>query len=309
MIDAEKPVSQRIWRIADVAQEPHDCPQPIRDYQRAPLVSLEAAIEPLIGFSPTLATHAHLVKQHSDESAAIMLWSMDWQPRDQCLYTMLNATLRSSSRDELKPWYLYLRLLFSGLFQLPSVSATVYRCVNADLSEKYTMGKTVVWRGFSLCTTSLQSLQSENVLHQTGPRTLFIIECHSGKDIREHSSCPAADELLLPGGTSLQVVDYLRQGDLHLVCLREVPTVSSLSQLVPLVSVSMSRSNSLYHHGNATDSRTDMGTADSRSIALQLGIVEKIADTHAVHAANSSNVTPAAVPQSQVGTNHRHQAA
>ncbi|CAF1463768.1 unnamed protein product [Adineta steineri] len=242
-----------ILRITDIAQEPHDFLLLISGYEYMPLVSLEVAVEKLIDLIPDVKNYVHVARQryeHSidgltqDESAAIMLYTMGWEPHDQCLYFVLNATLRSSDRQQLEPWYLYLRLLLNGLFRLPNISAIVYRCINLDLSSKYILGKTITWWGFSSCTMTLNTLQSEQYFSQTGPRTLFIIQCHSGKDIRKHSYFSSTDELLLLAGTSYQVTDYLHQGDLHIIYLKEIRLIYPLLQ--PIHLPIMSKLNNSY---------------------------------------------------------------
>ena len=45
--------------------------------------------------------------------------------------------------------------------------------------------------------SALNSSQFEDRLDRDGPRTLFIIDCESGRDIRRHSFFPSTDELLL----------------------------------------------------------------------------------------------------------------
>ncbi|CAF4918695.1 unnamed protein product, partial [Rotaria magnacalcarata] len=55
-----------------------------------------------------------------DESASIMLYSMGWEPIEQCLYFALNAALRSEDRGNLDPWYLYLKLILTALSRLPT---------------------------------------------------------------------------------------------------------------------------------------------------------------------------------------------
>jgi len=251
--DGKEVIIQRIQYITDVAEEPHDFLLPISGYEQMPLVRLETAIEKLIDLLPSIKLYAYVAKQRcqqptdgltQDESAAIMLYTMGWKPRDQCLYFVLNATLRSSDRQKLKPWFLYLRLLLNGLFRLPQMCGTVYRCTKLDLSDKYIIGKTVVWWAFSLCTGWLNNLHSEEYLGKTGLRTLFIIECDSGRDIRQHSFFPSTDELLLMAATQFQVIDYLDQGDLHIIRLKEIQPIYPLLQPVPLIFVSMSKFNS-----------------------------------------------------------------
>jgi hypothetical protein len=246
--NGEEASSHRILRITDITEEPHDFLLPISGYEYLPLVSLEVAVEKLVDLLPAIKNYTLIAKQRcqhpadgltQDESAAIMLYSMGWEPRDQCLCFVLNTTLRSSTRRRLKPWFLYLRLLLNGLFRLPLISGTIYRCAKLDLSSRYIMGRTIVWWGFSLCTTLLYTLQSEQYLGKTSSRTLFIIECRSSRDIRKHSFAPSADELLLLPATQFQVIDCLDQGDLHIVRLKEIQPFFPLLQPVPAVLMSM----------------------------------------------------------------------
>ncbi|CAF3294186.1 unnamed protein product [Rotaria sp. Silwood2] len=242
----EDDLVQRIRRVTDVAQEPHQYLLPICCYEKLPLVPLEIAIEELVDFLPNIQSFAYVAKQRceepadgliQDESAAIMLYSMRWEPLDECLYFVLNSTLRSPDRRKLKPWLLYLRLFLSGLFRLPSITRTIYRGVKLNLSKSYIMGKTVVWWGFSSCTTSLNVLQSEQFLGKTGVRTMFHIECESGKDIRNHSFFPTEDEILLLAATQFNVIGCLDQGDLHVIQLKETQPPHPLLQSVPIVTV------------------------------------------------------------------------
>ncbi len=55
-----------------------------------------------------------------DESASIMLYSMEWSSREKSFYFILNKSLRSENRQLLKPWFLYLRLFLHALSKLPS---------------------------------------------------------------------------------------------------------------------------------------------------------------------------------------------
>ncbi|CAF5143328.1 unnamed protein product, partial [Rotaria sp. Silwood1] len=114
---------------------------------------------------------------------------------------VLNETLRSKDRQNLKPWFSYLKLFLTALSRLPSERQFVYRGVKLDLSEKYPIGENVVWWGFSSCTVSINVLQSENFLGKTGERTMFNIECYSGKNIQKHSYYPTEDEVLLLAAT------------------------------------------------------------------------------------------------------------
>jgi hypothetical protein len=225
-------MTQRILRLSDIAQEPLEMLMPISGYENMPLVSLEIVVEPLVSFLPAVQTYAYVAKERCqrppadgmtiDESVSIMLYMMGWTPLDKCLYVALNAALRSVDRNKLKPWFLYLKLLFTAFSRLPSKHHFVYRGVKLDLSAEYKMDKTIVWWGFSSCTTSVNVLQSDLFLGKTGMRTMFTIECYSGKDIQKHSYYPSEDDILLPAATQFKVMGCLDVGNgLHTIQLKE----------------------------------------------------------------------------------------
>ena len=225
--------SQRIIRMSDLAKEPLGMLMPISGYEDMPIVPLETAVEPLVKLLPAVESYAYAAKQRCknppsddltvDESASIMLYSMDWKPLDKCLYHALNATLRSEDRDKLKPWFLYLKLFLTALARLPSTHRYVYRGVKLDLSEQYKTDETIVWWGFSSGTTSISVLQSELFLGKTGTRTMFNIDCESGKDIHNHSYYPREDEILLLAATQFKVIGCLDLGnDYHQIQLKEI---------------------------------------------------------------------------------------
>jgi len=230
--DEREDETQHILRLSDIPKEPLEMLTPICGYEETPIVSLENAVEPLLPFLPSVRSHVYTAKQRCkkppdddltiDESASIMLYSMSWQPYEKCLYVALNATLRSSDRSKLEPWFLYLKLFLTALSRLPSIPRHVYRGVKLDLSAQYQKGTTIVWWGFSSCTTSINVLQSELFLGKTGTRTMFTIECDSGKDIRKHSYYPKEDEILLLAATQFEVIGCLDQDNgLHITQLKE----------------------------------------------------------------------------------------
>ncbi|CAF1410231.1 unnamed protein product [Rotaria sordida] len=173
----DEKIAQRVLRLTDIVEEPTDFLMPISGYEKMPIVSLEEAVEPLIPLLPSVKSYAYAAKKKckkpadnltQDESASIMLYSMGWEPLNECLYCALNATLRSKNRSKLKPWFLYLRLFLAALFCLPPLPPlTVFRGVKLDLSAQFQKGETVVWWGFSSCTTSIEVLQMEEFLGMT----------------------------------------------------------------------------------------------------------------------------------------------
>ncbi|CAF4436556.1 unnamed protein product [Rotaria socialis] len=233
-----------ILRLTDIVKEPLRFLQPIGGYEEMPLVSLEVAVAPLESFLPDIQTYACMTKQgwqesadglSLDESAAIMLYTTVWEPFDECLYVALNAALRSGQRPLLKPWFLFLKLFLTAFNRLPYTSrCNVYRWTELDLQLQYTKGKPVIWWGFSSCTASIEAFESKRVLGKSGPKTLFAIECFSGKDIRKHSYNPSDDEILLCPGTYFEVVSCIdARADLHIIQLKE--TMPPFPLLAPVV--------------------------------------------------------------------------
>jgi hypothetical protein len=234
---------QRILRITDIVQEPLETLLPIEGYENMPLVSLEEAVEKLVHLLPRIQTYVYVAKKKcknlannltQDEAASIMLYTMGWQPSNECLYIVLNATLRLKDREKLKPWFLYLRLLLNGFCRLPPIEQTVFRGVKLDLSDQYVIGDTIEWWGFSSCTISMKVLQSELFLGKKGVRTMFTIECLNGKDISKYSYYASEDEILLLPATQFRVISCLDQDNLKMIHLREIIPEFQLLQLVPI---------------------------------------------------------------------------
>jgi hypothetical protein len=229
---------QHLFRVVENFSPSDNTTNPIASLEELPIVSLEESVNALVSLVPDVNKMVTKVKQKCDrpkdgltinESASIMLYSLEWSPRETSFYVILNNVLRSENEEKLKPWKLYLKLFLTALDKLPPLSQTIYRGVKMDLSAQYPQGKTFVWWGFSSCTTSIQVLQSEQFLGKTGTRTLFTIDCGSGKDIREHSLFPTEDEVLLIAATKFQVVSCLDSGNnLFIIQLKEIETENSL---------------------------------------------------------------------------------
>ncbi|CAF1340232.1 unnamed protein product [Adineta steineri] len=248
MATGENVDSQQYTRVSDIANEPQKMFMPIEGYEEMPIVPLEEAVAPLLSILPKIQTYTYVAKQRcesvspdgltQDESASVILYSMEWEPHEKCLYFALNAALRTEDRRKLKPWFLYLKLVLTALEKLPSRRCTVFRGVNLDLANQYTKGKTFVWWGFSSCTTSIEVLENEQFLDKTGQRTLFTIECDSGKDISHHSYYQSEQEVLLLAARQFTVVACLRPAPgLHMIQLKE--TKPPITLLQPATNQSM----------------------------------------------------------------------
>jgi hypothetical protein len=245
-----------ITRYSDIAGEPQDMLMPIEGFEDKPLVSIEEAIAPLVDIVHDVERKAWVAKTKCkktpsdglsiDESTSIMLYTMEWEPQDKCLYGALNKILRAEDRRKLKPWFLYLKLFLTGLARLPSISRTIYRGVKQNLNHLYPEGETCIWWGFSSCTTSVRVLQNEDFLGKSGTRTMFNIECVTGKNIQNHSFHRSEDEILLLPARQFQVVSCLDSGnDLYIVQLKETEPPFPLLEPILLPNPTVLSNNSL----------------------------------------------------------------
>ena len=231
-------------RFADLGTLPKRMLAPIEGYEKMPLVSLEEAIKPLVSIVPKVERNVFIVKQNceepedgltSDESASIMLYTYESMPQDHSLYVILNATLRLEQRQKLIPWFLYLRLVLNALTRLPSKRRFLNRGVRGDLQAQYPIGKSIIWWGFSSCTSSIGVLECESFFGKTGTRTLFQIDCETGKDVKNHSFMQHEEEILLLPARQFVVASSLDSGNgLHIIQLVETEPKYPLLEPVPL---------------------------------------------------------------------------
>ncbi|CAM2727446.1 unnamed protein product [Rotaria socialis] len=231
-------------RVADVGSLPEKMLAPIEGYENMPLVTLEEAVQPLAGIVPKVKRNVKIVKQNCqqpkdgltiDQSASIMLYTYESTPHEDSLYVKLNEILRSEQRQNLIPWFRYLRLILTALACLPSECCSVFRGIRNNSSTDYPEGKSFVWWGFSSCTSSVNVLENALFFGKTGKRTLFEIKSITAKDIRKHSFMPGEDELLLLPARKFQVKSCLNCGnELHIVQLIEVTPEYELLEPVPL---------------------------------------------------------------------------
>lgn len=124
---ASKPINRRM--IADVLAEPKQMLKAIAGYEREPLLPIEEACKPLEDIlNDELKPNIVIAKLNSaapgyglepDEAAAIHLYTMEWDERENSLYMVLNKTLRVADRAKLRPWFKYLKLFLTGFFKLP----------------------------------------------------------------------------------------------------------------------------------------------------------------------------------------------
>ncbi|CAM4845938.1 unnamed protein product, partial [Rotaria magnacalcarata] len=241
-VDDEEP--HRRKRFSDIEENPRRKLMPISGYEKKPIVTLEKAVETLEDIVDNVKDNAAWAKWKCadkpadnltvDQSAAIILYTMEPNDEAECIYYALNSTLRDENRKNLKHWFLYLRLLMSALALLPNLQSHVYRGVKGSLKSALIAGEKIIWWGFSSCTADLSVLNDDQFFGSTGVRTLFNIDCKTGKDIKNHSAFPRESEILLPAARCFEVVACLPQGPhMNIVQLKEIDSPIKLIDLGP----------------------------------------------------------------------------
>jgi hypothetical protein len=207
---------------------------PIVGYADEPLLPLFKACAPLTDIIHNLSLYVQMALNETpeeppdgltiDESAAIRLYTIEWEGSHRSLYSMLNNTLKKKDRELLRPYFKYMKLFLTALVKLPCVpQSTIWRGVTKNLSTDFPPGTPVTWWAFSSCTTELTVLENNMYLGDTGDRTLFSVEVINGRTIRAHSHFLTEDEILLLPGTHMIVQSQFSPGaGLHIIHLKQV---------------------------------------------------------------------------------------
>jgi len=207
---------------------------PVMGYTAEPLLPLAKACAPLNKILHNLSFYVQKAMDETpeeppdgltiDESAAIRLYTIEWDRPHRSLYSMLNFNLKKANRDDLLPYFKYLKLFLTALVKLPCVpQLTAWRGVTQNLSADFPPGTQVTWWAFSSCTTEMTVLENNMYLGNQGSRTLFSVEAINGRTIKAHSHFVTEDELLLLPGTHMIVQSQLSPAtDLHIIHLKQV---------------------------------------------------------------------------------------
>ncbi|CAF2751545.1 unnamed protein product [Rotaria sp. Silwood2] len=274
-------------RFCDISEGPGRMMPPIQGYETMPLVTLENAVKPLSVHVPEVERMVWIVKHNCvnppgnllpDESASIMLYTLEWEPRENSFYMVFNNTLRAENRLLIKPWFLYMKLFITALSKIRSEHRFLYRGVKLDVSADYPQGKTFVWWSFSSCTSSIHVLKNEDFLGKTGPRTLFTIDCHSSKDICQHSMYKKEDEALLLAARQFKVVSQMNAGNgLNMILIKEINPPYPLLEPLPMGNTSASAktlpsisSMKMHSHGSYHNEKLEQTISKCQSRKLNL---------------------------------------
>ncbi|CAF4630740.1 unnamed protein product, partial [Rotaria sp. Silwood2] len=258
-------------RYLDVNKEPKMPLTPMQGYELKQLVSLEESVKSLESLIQNIQGFVWsaicICEEAKDgltpsERAAVCLYTMD------CLCKQLNAALRSPRRQQLFPYFSYLKLLLTALWKLPNFNGLVYRGVKVDLSAAYPKGKKIIWWGLSSCSTDLAVLQSQDFLGMSGKRTRFDIECFCGKLIENHSQFSEEHECLLLPCSYFEVIDNTKEGtDLTIVRLRQIQPPVPLIQ-PPFTTSQQQFAQNTLNVASATQHVENQGTSSTLPSAL-----------------------------------------
>ncbi|CAF0797388.1 unnamed protein product [Adineta steineri] len=183
-----------IQRFLDAEEESLRNWSTIADFENQPLISFDGAVEKLQQCILNLGQRRNETKQslfdstdglNDDEAAAICLYTLEQNDPTASVCTQLNRALRTTIKNELKPWLSYLKLFITALGKLSPFQGTVYRGVHGDVTDQYQDEFT--WWGFII--GSLVGLAVGDALGAS-------VECQSHANLIEH---PVAN--MQSGGT------------------------------------------------------------------------------------------------------------
>jgi hypothetical protein len=104
----------------------------------------------------------------------------------------------------------------------------LYRGVDVDLHDTYTVGRRIIWWGVSSCTSELKVAQ--RFLGPSGPRTLFEVSTSSAVSVGGLSAFQGEDEFIIGPGTFFRVTSvYKAKGGLVTIRLRELEEPAAVS--------------------------------------------------------------------------------
>ena len=203
--------------------------KPIAGYWAYDLVSLEEALKAFLSQINELKRSIKEAKKHcnrssphnltQDESAALLLYTTE--AGDHSFYRILNQILRKENRNEVKPWFSYLKLFDTALNKLPKVKGSIWRAVPGNVASDYKKNQILTWWTISSCSTSADVVKA--FLTPNLEATLFMIEAVNGRSLAGYTMYPDEHEVILGVGTQLRVKDIgFQHGNLRLVHLAEI---------------------------------------------------------------------------------------
>jgi hypothetical protein len=148
------------------------------------------------------------------------------------LYLKLKNALRMDMIEKVKPWFLYLKLLYTALNKLPSTKADIWRGIKGNVKSQYTKNTHLIWHGVT--STSLDLEAVNRFLPDQANCTVFFIQCQYGKSVANHSAFPEEQEIILMPDTKLVVKGSLMKFPLNIVQLEEQINPNAYNNLATL---------------------------------------------------------------------------
>ncbi|CAF1256645.1 unnamed protein product, partial [Adineta ricciae] len=233
-------------RFSDI--EPLNTKQAIDNYLLCKIVPLSEAIIPILHIVTDILVHINIAKLAcqtpsdnltQDESASIYLYTMNTE-----FYFKINKALRTNVVENIKPWFLYLKLFHTALNKLPSQKERVWRGIVGNFRSQYTKGTRFVWTGVSSTSSDIGMI--EHFLPNNKHTTIFSINCLYGKSVTKHSAIPDEQEIILMPGTKLIVNGILKKHLHDIIDLKEEinPNFINSLTILPAIKVSVKKDDS-----------------------------------------------------------------
>jgi acetoin utilization deacetylase AcuC-like enzyme/uracil DNA glycosylase len=195
-----------------------------------PLMGFADAMGPVVsalrGLDAFVARAIDFARKNRDRGAAEGLdeheiAALHLYTTESAFYRQLNAALRDPDRSRVRPYFGYLRLLFSALAKLGAYRESLWRGVALDLRAQYPHGGVVTWWGVSSCTSKLSV--ARGFLGVRGRRMLFEVRPTGAVSIKKFSAFTGEDEYILAPGSRLKVTGIKNEpGGLCVVSLEEL---------------------------------------------------------------------------------------
>ena len=177
----------------------------------------------------------HTRGMREDEILTLILYTMEAVPREESLYFLMNAALRSKDRSGVREWRDYIWLLLHAMRQIEQpTERNVYRGFRIETGffttkPNLSKGADVTWSAFSSTASTVDVMSS--FLGQEGERIMYNIELTEpiARDIKPFSLFPSENELLLPPGFSFEIVaTFEAGGGLTMVQCKQTETLDVL---------------------------------------------------------------------------------
>lgn len=189
----------------------------IDGYQDEPLGSLEDALRPFHNEINDLSSHIQDAKtrcrqpsEHNltrDESAAIYIYTMKWQP--QCVYDRLHEAWNSRDRSQLKPWFKYLRLFKNALDKLPRANQEIWQgtFLDENILKQLESDTLPLYTSLGSCVPSSDLIKNYLKKNSVNQIMLFGYEDIYARSIGDYSTNKSKEYVVWPG-TKVSVAHY-----------------------------------------------------------------------------------------------------